>query len=52
MERIIRYAHDIPLNELDGQHAKSTSCPCGPAVERIGRSWAIVYHQRQESPDV
>jgi hypothetical protein len=51
MERIIRYSHDIPLNELDGQHAKSTECPCEPDIERVGRTWAIVYHQRREADD-
>ena len=48
MDPVTVYSHDIPLNELDGQHAKSTECPCGPDVERVGRSAAIVYHQRTE----
>ena len=49
---IANFSHDIPLNELDGQHAKSTECPCEPDIERVGRTWAIVYHQRREAPDV
>ena len=48
---IANFSHDIPLNELDGQHAKSTECPCEPDIERVGRTWAIVYHQRREAPD-
>lgn len=43
----MKHTHDIPLGELDGQHAKSTDCPCGTDVEVVvpGHS-AIVYHQR------
>lgn len=48
---IANFSHDIPLNELDGQHAKSTECPCEPDIERVGRTWAIVYHQRLEADD-
>ena len=47
-----RYSHDIPMSERDGLHAKSIDCPCGTDVERVGRTWAIVYHQRREAPDV
>ncbi len=50
-ETVDNFSHDIPLNELDGQHAKSTECPCEPDIERVGRTWAIVYHQRLEADD-
>lgn len=41
-----RYSHDIPMSELDGQHAKSIDCPCGTDVEQVTSRAAIVYHQR------
>jgi hypothetical protein len=42
----MKYSHDIPLAELDGQHAKSLDCPCGPEVEVVTPNASIVYHQR------
>jgi hypothetical protein len=44
---VVRYTHDIPLAELDGQHAKSLDCPCGTDVEQVTPNSAIVYHQRR-----
>lgn len=44
----MRYTHDIPLAELDGQHAKSIDCPCGTDVEQVTPNSAIVYHQKVE----
>lgn len=43
----MRLVHDIPLSELDGEHAKSVDCPCGTDVEQVGRYSSIVYHQRR-----
>lgn len=44
----MKYTHDIPLAELDGQHAKSLDCPCGIIdVEQVTPTSAIVYHQRR-----
>lgn len=45
-----RYSHDIPMAELDGQHAKSVDCPCGTDVEHVTPTSAIVYHQRRTGP--
>lgn len=42
----MKHSHDIPLAELDGQHAKSIDCPCGTDVERVTPNSAIVHHQR------
>ena len=48
MNSAMKYTHDIPMAEMDGQHAKSIDCPCGTDVEEVtlGRT-AIVYHQRR-----
>lgn len=43
----MKHSHDIPLAELDGQHAKSIDCPCGTDVEQVTPNSAIVYHQRR-----
>lgn len=29
MNSAMKYTHDIPMAEMDGQHAKSIDCPCG-----------------------
>lgn len=47
MVSMIKYSHDIPLAELDGQHAKSVDCPCGTDIEPVGHHSAIVWHQRR-----
>lgn len=43
----MKHSHDIPLAELDGQHAKSIGCPCDPDVEQVTPNSSIVYHQRR-----
>ena len=42
----MKVVHDIPLAELDGQHAKSVDCPCGVDVEVVNLYSSIAYHQR------
>lgn len=43
----MKHIHDIPMAELDGQHAKSIDCPCGTDVEQVTPNSSIVYHQRR-----